>query len=115
MRAWPSQAVQASFATARPGSQLVSLVAWQGGEFMSNLPPYFQTGLEGRMDPIRIHLQSGLRYIEAHNIDMGSYEQIQFAKSFSGSFLLSFFADNKCCCKWTRLLRVPCFLTRVHS
>jgi len=68
-----------------------------GFEFMEKVPLYFTKSLEHRLDPIRIHLTQGLKYLHAKEADVTKWSGIELARFYTTTFLLSFFEDNKCC------------------
>jgi len=68
-----------------------------GFEFMEKVPLYFRKSFEHRLDPIRIHLTQGLKFLHANDADVTKWSGIKMARLYTTTFLLSFFEDNKCC------------------
>lgn len=49
------------------------------------------------MDPIRIHMENGLRLLKAEQANVSTWEGLSVIRTYTTTFLQSFFQDVKCC------------------
>ena len=75
-----------------------------GTQLQVSIGNRIETYMVGKMEPLRIYLQQGVRMFDEFGWDLRQWEDLQKTLPYQRSFLESYFDESRCCSGiWTNL------------
>mmetsp|Transcript_29047 Transcript_29047/g.67316 ORF Transcript_29047/g.67316 Transcript_29047/m.67316 type:complete len:535 (-) Transcript_29047:207-1811(-) len=68
-----------------------------GQQLQDSIAREIASHLRGKMDPLRIYLQQGVRNFDEMGLDFSNWSDLQQTISYQRSFLESYFDESRCC------------------